>query len=85
MIGMTHLKKNRVETIAGHRGARRRHRHHLHLCIVVVLNVQTALSMIQIQERCVVDMDRVVVRKVNAVEKDRANTPGQGIKAGILV
>ena len=84
MIWMTHLKKKHVEDIV-HQCARRRLRHRHRLYIVVVIDVLTALSMIQIQEGCVVDMDPAGVHKVNVVEKDRANIPEMATRVDILV
>lgn len=84
MIWMTHLKKKHVGDIV-HQYARRRLHHRRHLYIVVVINVLTVLSMIQIQEGCVVDMDHVIVRKVNVVEKDLANIPEMATRVDILV
>ena len=84
MIGMMYLKKKHVGIMAHQCAPPRLHRRP-RLYIVVVINVLTVLSMIQIQEGCVVDMDRVIVHKVNVVEKDHANIPEMATRVDILV
>ena len=84
MIGMMYLKKKHVGIMVHRYDHHHRHRRR-HLYIVVVIDVLTALSMIQIQEGCVVDMDRVIVHKVNVVEKDRANIPEMATRGDIPV
>ena len=89
MIGMMFLKKKGVQDdvlrcIVRRLARRHRRRRHRHLYTVVVIDVQLVRSMIQ-QMRCVVDMVRVVVRKVNVAEKDRADTQEVAAREDILV
>ena len=84
MIGMINLKLKRVGAVM----LPSAHLHHLLPLlqfIVVVLNVQIALSMIQIHAECVVDMVLVIVHKVSVAEKDHVDIQEVGIKEDILV